>query len=320
MAFRTGGDFQQGREPAGFCAVKRVLVSGATGFIGRQSLQPLLERGFEVLAVAHQTSLPLTSRVFWQAADLLAPGGARRLMKEFKPSHLLHFAWYVKPQDYRNSSENLRWCAASTDLVRSFAENGGERAVLCGTCFEYDARFGYCSENLTPVSPSTLYGICKNSLREMAEGFARQAGISLAWGRTFFLYGPFEATARLVPSVAMKLLRREPALCSHGEQLRDFMHVQDVASAFAALLESEVTGSVNIASGVPVKLKDIIHRLADEIGARELVRLGALVSPPDEPPLLLADIRRLRDEVGWRPVITLEEGIRQTVDWWRNAA
>ena len=115
------------------------------------------------------------------------------------------------------------------------------------------------------------------------------------------------------------LLNDEEANCSHGEQIRDFLHVEDVASAFVALLRSEVSGPVNIASGQAVILKEIVRRIAQQQGKEELVRLGALPAAANEPPLLVADVRRLREEVGWQPRYNLDAGLEQTLQWWRKA-
>jgi nucleoside-diphosphate-sugar epimerase len=106
----------------------------------------------------------------------------------------------------------------------------------------------------------------------------------------------------------------EPAKCTHGEQVRDFMHVEDVAAAFVALLDSKVRGIVNIASGEPLRLKDMIREIADQIGRRELVLLGAIQPSSADPPMLVADITRLHDEVGFRPVYNLNSGIMQTIE------
>ncbi|MGO9452558.1 MAG: NAD-dependent epimerase/dehydratase family protein [Candidatus Binataceae bacterium] len=298
--------------------MKRILITGATGFIGRHCLRQLVDKGYGVHAVAHRRpSFDLTG-VQWHLADLLDSGNTSDLICEVKPTHLIHFAWYAMPVDYRSSPENLRWCQASLELLRAFAANGGEHAVFAGTCFEYDDRYGYCSERLTPSVSSTLYGTCKSSFSNIALHYANQFGIRAASGRIFFVYGPHEAPVRLVPNVIRKLLFGRPAECSHGEQVRDYMHVQDVADAFVAVLESQVSGAINIASGTPVKLKDIIYSLADMLDGRHLVRLGALAPSTNEPSVLLADIGRLRDEVGWRPRIDLRTGLADTVSWWRN--
>jgi nucleoside-diphosphate-sugar epimerase len=296
--------------------MKRVLVTGATGFIGRHTLSALVSRGFEVHAVSHVGPAQSQTGICWHPADLREQAELKRLVIEVGASHLLHLAWYALPKDYRFSLENVRWVQASIELIRAFHEAGGERAVVAGTCFEYDARYGFCSEALTPLNPSTLYGVCKSSLQQILTAYSEQSGLSIAWARIFFLYGPFEAPGRLVSSVAAGLVQRQPVKCSHGNQLRDFMHVADVASALSALTDSMVKGAVNIGSGMAVPLRDIIFGLADEAGGRDLIRLGAIPVPADEPPMIAADIRRLRDEVGWQPSIRLKQGLAETARWW----
>jgi UDP-glucose 4-epimerase len=148
--------------------------------------------------------------------------------------------------------------------------------------------------------------------------YAEKAGLSLAWARLFFLYGPFEPKGRLVPSVVQGLLRHQRVPCTSGEQMRDYLHVSDAAHAFAALLASDVRGAVNIASGVPVSIKSIVDTLADSIGHPELIDWGAIPMPPEQPPVLFGEIRKLRRETGWTPAIPLEEGLRATVQWWRE--
>ncbi len=149
----------------------------------------------------------------------------------------------------------------------------------------------------------------------MLNAFAKQTGISAAWGRILFLYGPHDHPARLVASVIHSLLNNEPARCSHGNQIRDFLYVQDVADAFVALLESDVSGPVNIGSGHPVALIDIISKIAKKVNRQGLIQLGALRISANEPPLLVADVSRLGDEVNWVPRYDLDQGLEQTISW-----
>lgn len=132
-------------------------------------------------------------------------------------------------------------------------------------------------------------------------------------GRVFFLYGPHEKPGRLVSEVAAGLLAGRPVPCTDGAQRRDFLHVADVASAFVALLDSAVEGPVNIGSGEAVSVRSVVAELAPLAGRPDLPRLGALPSRPDDPPLIVADIARLRDEVGWRPRVSLLEGLADTL-------
>jgi len=297
--------------------MKRVLVTGATGFVGRHALPMLVERGFHVHAIARAVPPHTDSRVTWHAVDLL--GGTdtlRALLEAARPTHLLHLAWYAEYGKYWRSLENFRWTAASIDLAREFATHGGGRLVAAGTCAEYDWNGGICSESSTPLAPATPYGICKDALRRMLEALAVETKVEVAWGRVFFTFGPDEQPQRLVPSVIRSLLRGEEARTTHGRQIRDFLAVEDVAAAFVALLESDVAGAVNIGSGEPSALHDIVATLADMIGRSAHVAYGAIESP-DDAPIVVAEVVRLREEVGWSPRATLGERLAQTIDWWR---
>lgn len=291
----------------------RVVVTGGRGFIGQHCLAQLLEKGYEVHAVS-TTPQPSTAGVQWHQANLLDTAQTRTLVRSVKPSHLLHLAWYTEHGKYWSARDNLDWVEATLQLIQEFTELGGQRYVGAGTCAEYDWSFDFCSEASTPCRPMTLYGAAKYSTQLLLESWSRQTGLSSAWGRIFFLYGPGEYSSRLVPSVINSLLRGEPALCTHGEQVRDFMYVDDVAAAFVALLESEVMGAVNISSGQGVPIKAVVCTIAEQLGRIGLVRLGAISSSSNEPSELIADVARLRDEVGFKPSYRLEQGIALTIE------
>lgn len=298
--------------------MKKIIVTGASGFIGRHSLKPLIERGFEVHAVTSRLSSSVIDGCIWHRANLLDYSQIESLMQSIQPSHLLHFAWYVIPGKCWQAKENFLWVQASLELIRRFQEYGGQRLVIAGTCAEYDWKYGYCSELVTPRHPNSAYGICKNGLQEMISFYSGLTGLSSAWGRIFWLYGPHEYPNRLVSSVICSILKEEPARCSHGNQIRDFLCVQDVAEAFVALLESEVTGTVNIASGQPIAIKEVVTKIAAIIGSPDLIKLGAIPPAPNDQPLLVADVGRLSNEVGWCPKFNLDKGLEQTIAWWEN--
>lgn len=295
---------------------KTVFLTGATGFIGRHAIAPLVKRGFDVHLAVRNTELPfeMNDAVHVHECDLFDPRRVQSLLTEISPTHLLHFAWYTEHRKYWTSVKNLEWTAASLELLKSFAACGGRRAVFAGTCAEYDWSYGYCSETVTPCVPRTLYGVCKNSLQQIVSQYSQTAGLSSAWGRIFFLYGPDEAAGRFVPSLVQPLLENRAAQCQFGAHLRDFLHVTDVASAFVQLLDSEVAGPINIASGVPVSLGDFAKRIAAKLGKAEFLQVEARPPSPENPAVLFADATRLRNEVRFCPRYDIDTGLDQVLE------
>jgi len=298
--------------------MKNILITGASGFIGRHCLPLLLSKGFEIHAIDLKILTENRASVNWHELDLLNCEKLSELMAKVHPTHLLHFAWTTEHGRFWSSLENLWWVQGSLNLIQAFWKSGGKRLVMAGTCAEYDWHYGYCSEKVTPLIPTSMYGICKHSLQTMLSAFARQTGLSAAWGRIFFLYGPYENPKRLISSVIRSLLKNEPTYCTDGQQVRDFLYVKDVAAAFVALLESDVAGPINIASGNPLKVEDIILNIATKINRPDLVRLGALARPADDPPFLVGDTTRLNKELRWSPNYDLDTGIYQTISWWKD--
>lgn len=296
--------------------MNRVLVTGASGFIGSHCLAPLVTRGFEVHAVASRHPDSSLDGVTWHAADLLDLGQGHALTGTIRPTHLLHLAWYVAPGGLIRARENFDWTEASLQLLRAFEENGGERVVGAGSAYEYDWRYGYCNERLTPLAPDTAYGACKRALGELTASFADIAGMTSAWPRIFFLYGPREHPDRLVSSVIRNVLAETPAPCSHGEQIRDYLHVQDAADALVALLDSDLEGAVNVGSGRPIALRHLVGTIGEKLGRPDLIHLGAIPARPNDAPLVVADVTRLTTELGWAPRYSLDDGLDDTIAWW----
>jgi nucleoside-diphosphate-sugar epimerase len=298
--------------------MRSVLVTGASGFIGRQCLPILVAKGYDVHALSRRQPTTPQRGVTWHDADLLRQGAPTEIIHQLKPDFLLHLAWYAVPGKFWEARENIEWVRASLELLSAFAANNGKRLVAAGTCAEYQINAGECLEEKTPLLPTTIYGTCKCAFGSVLDSFNRRAEMSSAWGRIFFLYGPYEEPSRLIAYVVQSLLRGEPALCSDGRQVLDFMHVEDAASAFVALLENKMQGPVNIASGCPVEVRDVLQEIGVQLGRPELIRLGERPSS-SEVSCIWANVGRLTKEAGWKPRYDLTSGIKRTIEWWRSS-
>jgi nucleoside-diphosphate-sugar epimerase len=195
-----------------------LLVTGAPGFIGRATLPLLVEAGYAVEAVHHASPAPEVRGVRWHRCDLQEPAASTELVARLAPKYLLHLAWDAVPGRFWTSDENVRWVESSIRLVRMVAASGGRRAVVAGSCAEYDRAAGLCSEDVTAVRPDTLYGACKNALHQVVSAHAREAGYSAAWARIFHPFGPRERPERLVPMVIRGLLAGQPVDLTDGQQ------------------------------------------------------------------------------------------------------
>lgn len=299
--------------------MNHLLITGATGFIGSHAIESALAAGFRVTAVARSRVLEQLPGVEYRQVDLFDEAQVTDLFRSIRPSNLLHAAWVVNPADRWASPENNRWVVASKVLLKEFAGVGGQRAVVTGSCAEYDWSASQpCNEMTTPTCPHTLYGRCKNELREWATEFGHKEGVGIAWGRLFFLHGPREHPDRLVPSVINALLDDKPVACTAGTQQRDYMCVSDAAHALISLLQSDITETVNIASGAAPSVRDVVEYVAGSLGKFDLVQFGARPTPPSDPPILVANIDRLIDELGWLPRFSLNAGLDATIRWWQE--
>lgn len=286
------------------------MVTGASGFIGRETVARLIARGFEVDAIGRSPVAQQGCRDHY--CDLLTDD-VDTLLREIAPSHLLHLAWYAVPGKFWTAPDNLDWLGASLRLVRTFAAAGGTRVVVAGSCAEYDWSIPLLDEATTALRPGTLYGRTKVALFETLTAAAPVLGIKLGWGRVFFPFGPFEARGRLLSDVVDGVVAGRRVACSDGLQSRDFLHVEDVAAAFAAFVDSDVDGPVNIASGTTTTVRDLVERAAGLAGDASLIDWGARPRQPGEPLVMAAATHRLRDEVGAVPRWMLAAGIADMV-------
>ena len=296
--------------------MKKVVVTGANGFIGSYTLSLLVENGYEVHAISSKNfKKKNTNQILWHQSNLFNKSDVEKLFKKIQPSHLLHLAWYTEHGKFWDSELNLSWIQSSIDIFKSFKNNGGKRIVSSGTCAEYSWGSKDIFTENSEIKPTSLYGISKNCTHELLSYFSEINNISYSWGRVFFLYGPGESDSRIIPFIIKKLLNNEDAVCSHGNQIRDFMYVSDVASAFVRILESKISGPVNISTGHPKSIKDICKDIKNVIESKGKIIFGAIESPKDEPISILGNNDRLSNELNWYPSMSTNEGLKSLIEF-----
>lgn len=284
----------------------RVLITGATGFIGSHCLNALIAGDrFEIHAVNRSGQDPGADRVTWHRTDLRVPAQAARLIETVRPTHVLHGAWVATPGIYAQSPENIDWLQGSLALIHGFALNGGVRFVGIGSSAEYDPGASPCIEDETPLRPASIYSKCKLACWLALDAAAQAHGFSAAWGRLFLPYGPGDPPQRLIPAVMANLEAGKPMALSHGNQMRDFVYAPDAADLLVKLLWSKAAGAFNIGTGEGASLRSVIEFLADRLGNKDCLRFGALPPRPGEPDVLVADLRKVTRELGWAPGLPL---------------
>jgi nucleoside-diphosphate-sugar epimerase len=301
----------------------RVLLTGAAGFVGSHVARELTAAGAEVVGVVRPGSATwrleglADSFSVWRI-DLADTDSLRQRLATWRPDVCMHLAWYAVPGKYLNAFENVESLRISLALLEELSRAECGHLVAVGTCAEYEMRQRDALRENSPIQPDTLYAACKASNYFIGRERLAQLGIGFAWARIFYLYGPYEDEQRMIPSLIRTLLAGAEYAATSGNQVRDYLHVSDVAGGLAALAGSRATGTFNVCSGEPVQVGHLMTTLGDMIGRRDLIRLGSLPDRDWEPAYVCGDSSLLRKTTAWLPRYGLEVGLKHTLEWWKS--
>lgn len=302
----------------------KIFLTGATGFIGSHVARLLVSKGYEVYALIRPKSdgeawriADIIQRLKIVSGDLCAVSELARQLDKIRPDICLHLAWYAEPGQYLTDRRNLTLLEASLQLAVLLANLGCKKFIGCGTCIEYDVAQGYLSEN-SPTNPKSLYAAAKLSLSLLLPQLVAETEMDIAWLRLFYMYGPFEDKRRLVASVINALLQGQVVETTPGEQVRDFLHVEDMAAAIEAVAESDLCGVVNVGSGQPVTIRQVIEQIGKILGRSQFIALGVRPYREADPMFICANNQKLKNYTKWEPHYNLEQGLTQTIEWWQK--
>lgn len=294
---------------------EKVLVTGGTGFIGRNVVDELIKRGYEVHSLVYPPFAPEKDGLVQYEMNLLDKESLEEFFKNHSFENLIHLAWYVGPKCHVHDL-NLDWTIATLNLLKFFKESGGKKFLGAGTISEYEYKYGYLVEDQTPTDPQTLYGNSKNAIFNIAKVYCKQNNIDFKWPRIFNLYGPAEKPQRLMPSVINSCLKGEDVKVSDCLKFQDYLHVEDTARGIVDVFESDIHGAVNICSGKPVQLRTIVEKIAELTDFKGNILWGAIPAAFGDD--LVAGSNEKLKSIGWKPKYDLETGLIQTINWWRE--
>ncbi len=300
--------------------MKKILITGAGGFLGKYvSEQFALSGQYEVYAVISarggvKRSVEFPAGVVVKKADLLHEEKAADLMAEIRPDVLCHLAWSLEGTDYRKSSQNMDWLAASIILLKHFIHAGGKQFFFAGSSAEYGNGNPGIAENDRSEELS-MYGFAKKLFVQAAECCCRTNDVIFTCARYFSIYGPGDdKKASAIPAAILSLLEGKKFVCKAPYNIWDFVYVEDCARAAYQLVEHECAGSYNVASGKPQRMKDVFGLISELLQCEELVEYNTDSTAFS----LTADTSRLREAVGNVCSTPFREGLEKTVVWWKH--
>ncbi len=299
----------------------RCLVTGASGFLGSHLVRELLNRNHSVTVLLRDRSK--AARLVGCLEDVRVVRGSlediaelKQALREEPVDAAFHLAWAGVTADQRNHVTQITGNVVHSLAFWETLQNEGCRTLIgVGSQAEYGLSNTVRSE-VSPAFPMTAYGSAKLALGILLKQLCQSAQMRFVWLRLFSAYGPADEPRHMIPSLIETLIRRERPALTAGEQVWDFLYVSDVVAAFCACLESDADGVFNLASGSTCVLRAFIEAVRDCVDPSLPLGFGELAYRPDQVMHLEADVRRLQAATGWKPQVSLADGIRRTVQWY----
>ena len=299
----------------------RIVITGATGAVGTALIAEGIRQNVEMLVICRKASKrrqqipdhPLVKVLELNMEEYetyQSPEG------EMPYDVFYHFAWGGTTGDGRNDCEiqekNIRYALDAAALAKRF---GCSAFVGAGSQAEYGRVEGNLNSQ-TPAFPENGYGMAKLCAGQMTRLYCRQVGMRHVWTRILSIYGPGDGAGSMVMSAIHRLLAGETPAFTKGEQQWDYLYSGDAAKALLLLGEKGHDGGVYcLGSGKARPLADYIGMIRDAIDPRLLVALGAVPYAPGQVMYLCADIAKLKEDTGFAPEVSFEEGIKKTIMW-----
>ena len=311
---------------------QRVLVTGATGFIGANLVRALLAQGKQVIATRRDSSslvrlADVQQEIEWQSLDLLDSASCQDLIRSVRPDCVFHLAstiWATTPPErcHEHFQANV---VGTMHLLESIRQHVPEtRFVYAGSSASY--RPGEQLHEELRLQPNTIYGASKASASILLQSYQQRYQSNVIEVRIFTPYGPWEQSARLIPYCIGQAMAGRPIELSSGKQQRDFIYIDDVVTALqlAATVVEPEHRVLNLGSGSSTTVADIANlvlQVVEELNgaaSHSQVVCGARPDRPDEIYVMSTNVERIQRVLNWQPTVELRQGIRQAYQWQRD--
>jgi nucleoside-diphosphate-sugar epimerase len=276
---------------------RRILITGASGFVGRQVINSLENENVDITIVIRgeknnifinnknikkiitTNNLFVESEKWWE--DILT-----------KIDTIIHLAWYVETKDYLQSIKNIECLQGTISIAKAAISTGVSRFIGIGTCFEYEFNNEIISTE-TNLKPNTPYAASKAATFLALSQLLPSQSIEFAWCRLFYLYGEGEKPERLVPYIKNKISKGETVELTSGNQIRDYLDVKEAGYLITKVALGSLQGPINICSGVPVSIRSFAEKIAEEFNQKKLLKFGARPENKTDPMYIVGDAENI---------------------------
>ena len=253
---------------------KKVIVSGATGFIGQHLIPILLKDGYEVLAISRNRKraefLPWFKDVKFISYDFHSD---QQITKVEGFRGLIHLAWQDLP-NYDSSIHVKKNLPCSYRFIDSLIDKGVNQVLIAGTCFEYGLKSGAISSSST-TEPTTQYAIAKDTLRKKLTLLSFKKDFNLQWARIFYMFGKGQNSNSIISQLDFAIKNNQKVfLMSGGEQLRDYLPVEKASEKLSNLYKSGNKGIFNICSGKPISIRNLVESYIEKKNSNIIPKYG----------------------------------------------
>lgn len=304
--------------------MNKILVTGASGFIGKSLIPKLLERKEQVHAIVLTNAGPVrkllgTSRVY--KADLSNYSLIEKIIAKIMPQTIFHLAAYPdKENDIKNIQASFRSNVLGTfNLLMASKRIDYKSLVFAGSFKEYGNQPVPFKEDYK-LNPKSPYAVSKAAAEHYCNLFHQSFGKPITCLRLATIYGPGQDQMTLISSVIKSALANKEVLITTGEQARDFLYVGDAVDAFikASTIPAVKDKVYNIGSGNEITIEDIVEKIVKLCKSRSQIKKGAVQQRRNEIMHMYGDISKAKKTLRWEPKTSLDEGLSKTIEWFRN--